>query len=57
MYYVLQRRLPTEGFEIYGQCTKFARVVEISQVLVFHFTTSFSGQRIHVGMDEMYEMY
>ena len=29
--------------EIYGQCTKFARVIKISQVLVFHFTTPFSG--------------
>ena len=29
--------------EIYGQCRKFASVIKISQVLVFHFTTSFSG--------------
>ena len=30
-------------WEIYGQCTKFSRVIEISQFLVFHFTTTFSG--------------
>ena len=29
--------------EIYGQCTKFAMVIKISQVLVFHFITPFSG--------------
>ena len=29
-------------WEIYGQCTKFPRVVKVSQVLVFHFTTPFS---------------
>ena len=35
--------------EIYGQCTEFARVIKISQVLVFHFTTPFTsclGRRI-----------
>ena len=25
------------------QCTKFARMIKISQVLVFHFTKTFSG--------------
>ena len=46
---VLLRRLPTGGlprshfWKIYGQCTKFPRVIKISQVLIFHFTTSFSG--------------
>ena len=30
-------------WEIYGKCRKFARVIKISQVLVFHFTTSLSG--------------
>ena len=29
-------------WEIYGQCTKFPRVVKVSQVLVFHFTAPFS---------------
>ena len=39
----------TEGFASvkllrnYGQGTKFARVATVSQVLVFHFTTPFSG--------------
>ena len=27
----------------YGHCSKFARVATVSQVLVFHFTTPFSG--------------
>ena len=46
---VLLRRLSTGGlprshfWEIYGQCTKFPRVIKVSQVLVFHFTTPFSG--------------
>ena len=40
----LQKDLPRSHFwEIYGQCTKFARVTKVSQVLVFHFTTPFSG--------------
>ena len=40
----LQKDLPRSHFwEIYGQCTKFARVIKISQVLVFHFTITFSG--------------
>ena len=40
----LQKDLPRSHFwEIYGQCTKLARVIKISQVLVFHFTTPFSG--------------
>ena len=30
-------------WEIYGQCTNFARVIKILQVLVFHVTTPFSG--------------
>ena len=46
---VLLRRLSIGGlprshfWKIYGQCTKFPRVTKISQVLIFHFTTSFSG--------------
>ena len=46
---VLLRRLSTGGLprshfrEVYGQCTKFPRVIKISQVLIFHFTTPFSG--------------
>ena len=40
----LQKDLPRSHFwEMYGQCTKFTRVMKISQVLVFHFTTLFSG--------------
>ena len=36
--------LPRSHFrEIYGQCTKFPRVIKISQVLIFQFTTPFSG--------------
>ena len=40
----LQRYLPMWHcfWEIYGQCTKFAREVKISRVLVFLFTTPFS---------------
>ena len=46
---VLLRRLSTGGlswsqfWETYGQCAKFPRVIKVSQGLVFHFTTSFSG--------------
>ena len=46
---VLLRRLSTEGlprshfWEIYGQYTKFPRKIKVSRVLVFHFTTPFSG--------------
>ena len=46
---VLLRRLSTGGlprshsWEIYGQCTKFPRVTKISEVLIFHFTTPYSG--------------
>ena len=46
---VLLRRLstgvlPRSHFrEIYGHCAKFPRVIKISQVLIFHFTTPFSG--------------
>ena len=46
---VLLRRLSTGGLprshfrEIYGHCAKFPRVIKISQVLIFHFTTPFSG--------------
>ena len=46
---VLLRRLSTGGLpsshfrEIYGHCTKFPRVIKISQVFIFHFTTPFSG--------------
>ena len=45
----LHKDLPRSHFwEIYGQSTKFARVIKISQVLVYYFTThlsttSFSG--------------
>ena len=36
--------LPRSYFwEIYGQYRKFASVIKISQVLVFHFTTSYRG--------------
>ena len=43
------RRLSTGGLpgshfrEIYSNCAKFPRVVKISQVLIFHFATPFSG--------------
>ena len=46
---VLLRLLSTGGLprlhfgKIYGQCTKFPRVIKVSQVLVFHFATLFSG--------------
>ena len=46
---VLLRRLSTGGLpmshfrEIYGHCAKFPRVIKISQVVIFHFTTPFSG--------------
>ena len=42
---ILQRRLSRSRFfwEIYGQCTKFARVSKVSQILVSHFKTPFSG--------------
>ena len=30
-------------WEIYGQCTKFPRVIKISQVLIFHFTAPYGG--------------
>ena len=46
---VLLRRLSTGGLprshfrEIYGHCAKFPRVIKISQALIFHFTTPFSG--------------
>ena len=33
----------THFWEIYGQCRKFASVIKVSQVLVFHFIPSFSG--------------
>ena len=41
----LQKDLPRSRFfrEIYGQCTKFARATKVSQVLVSHFSTPFSG--------------
>ena len=40
----LEKDLPRSHFcEIYVQCTKFARVTTVSQVLVFHFTAPFSG--------------
>ena len=43
-YGYLQKDLLRSHFcEIYGQCTKFAKVMKIYQVLVFHFTTPFSG--------------
>ena len=34
---------PRHFWQIYGKCRKFARVIKISQLLVFHFTTLFSG--------------
>ena len=41
----LQKDLPRSHFwEIYGQCTKFARVTKVSQILVSHFTAPFSGR-------------
>ena len=47
---VLLRRLSKRGglprshfWEICGQWPKFARVIKVSQVLVFHFTTPFSA--------------
>ena len=46
---VLLRQLSTGGLprshfrEIYGHCAKFPRVIKISQVLIFRFTTRFSG--------------
>ena len=46
---ILLRRLSTESlprshfWEIYGQCTKFPIVINISQLLAFHFATPFSG--------------
>ena len=46
---VLLRRLSTGDllrshfWPIYGQCAKFPRVIKVSQVLVFHFITPFSG--------------
>ena len=53
---VLLRRLSTGGlprshfWESYGQCTKFPRVIKISQVLNFHFTTPFSGYTLQKGI-------
>ena len=35
--------LPTHFSEIYGQCAKFARAKKFFQILVFNFTTPFSG--------------
>ena len=41
----LQKDLPKSHFwEIYGQCTNFARVRKVSQILVSHFTTPFSDR-------------
>ena len=38
----LQKDLARSHFwEIYGQCTKLARMIKIYQVLVFHFTAPF----------------
>ena len=38
----LEKDLPRSHFEeIDGQCTKFVRVIKISQVLVYYFTTPF----------------
>ena len=40
----LQKDLPTSHlWEIYGWCTKFARVTEVSQILGSHFTAPFSA--------------
>ena len=40
----LSMDLPRSHFwEIYGWCTRFSRVTKVSQILVSHFTTPFSG--------------
>ena len=55
---VLLRRLSTGGLprshfrEIYGHCAKFPRVIKIPQVLIFHFTTPFSGCTLQRRMVE-----
>ena len=41
--YLQKDLLRSHFWEIYSQCTKFARVIKISQVLVLHFTTSYRG--------------
>ena len=38
---VIYRRICLDHTD--SQCTKFARVTKVSQILVFHFTTPFSG--------------
>ena len=54
---LLQKDLPRSHFwETYGQCTKFPRVIKISQVLVFYFniplcSTSFSGVLTEVYLE------
>ena len=58
---VLLRWLSTRGlprshfWEIYGRCRNFSRVIKISQVLIFHFTTPFTDytlQRCTLNMVE-----
>ena len=41
--YLQNDLLRSHYWQIYGQCTKFARVTKISQVLVFHLTTAVTG--------------
>ena len=58
---VLLRCLSTLGlprshfWEIYGQCIKSPRVIKISQVLVFHFTTPFCGYTLQRRIYNMVE--
>ena len=57
---VLQRRLSTEDLprshflEIYGQSTKCARVIKISQVLVYYSTTPWSTTPFSGVLTEAY---
>ena len=47
----LQKDLSMSHFwEIYGKCAKFVRVIKISQVLVFHFTTPLAAYRGSTGL-------
>ena len=41
--------------EIFGHCAKFPRVIKISQVVIFHFTTPFSGYTLQWGIQNMVE--
>ena len=57
---VLQKRLSTEDLpkshflEIYGQSTKCARVIKISQVLVYYFTIPLSTSPFSGLLTEAY---